>query len=197
MRFYEDIVIRNAISETPNMVAWSLSWTDVLLFENEDEEKRTDALYSDGSRYRGAHRGINKFPIIQKISKSVLQTKNSIERLLWYLSSSNKGTLNTEIGMLFASLQDDFAKFAIDEVSVQRLIDTSISVSDVSMTQPGPDAYMKSDLTQANELFKSRVFMRFKDFNVKANIEAYDLKVINKELWEEFLRVYTIIKLIK
>ena len=56
---------------------------------------------------------------------------------------------------------------------------------------------MKSDLTQANELFKSRIFIRFKDFNVKANIEAVDLKVINKELWEEFLRVYTIIKLIK
>ena len=197
MRFYEDIVIRNAISETPNMVAWSLSWTDVLLFENEDEEKRADALYSDSLRYRGAHRDINKFPIVRKLSKKVLQTKNSIERLLWYLSSSNKGTLNTEIGMLFASLQDEFAKFAIDEVSAQRLIDTSISVSDVSMTQPGPDGYMKSDLTQANELFKSRIFMRFKDFNVKANIEASDLKVINKELWEEFLRVYTIIKLIK
>ena len=52
MRFYEDIVIRDAISETPNMVPWSLSWTDVLLFESEDDNNRSDNLFPDELRYR-------------------------------------------------------------------------------------------------------------------------------------------------
>ena len=196
MRFYDDIVIRDAISETQNIVPWSLSWTDVLLFESEDDNNRSDTLFPDESRYRKAILALNNFPVTRNLNKGLLQAKNSIERLLWYLANNNTSSINTEIGHLFASLQEEFGNFTIDEISAQNLLDPISSVSDINITKPGPDAYMKSDVTEANELFKSRVFVRFKDFNVKSNIVALDIKEIDKGLWEEFLRLYTLLKII-
>ena len=55
---------------------------------------------------------------------------------------------------------------------------------------------MKADITEANELFKSRVFVRFKDFNVKSNVVASEIKEIDKATWEEFLRIYSLLKLV-
>lgn len=196
MRFYEDIEIRDAISVTPNIVPWSLGWTDVLLFENEDDNKRKDAIYPEESRYRKSIRTLIGYPKSRELNKGLLQSKNSIERLLWYLSNSNNSHLNAEIGLLFASFQDEFGKVIIDEANAQKLLNPLSGVSDIERTKPGPNSYMKSDLTESNELFKSRVFVRFKDFNVKSNIVAKELKTIEKDLWEEFLRLYSLIKII-
>ena len=196
MRFYKDITIRNAISETQNMVPWSLSWTDVLLFENEDENKRSDNLFPDESRFRRSIQELNTFPKSRELNKGLLKTNNSVERLLWYLANSNNKNLNSEIGHLFASLQDEFKSFVVSEKQASILLDPTSSVSDIEMTKPGPDAYMKSDATEANELFKSRVFVRFQDFNVKSNLVALENKEIDKKLWEEFLRLYSLLKMI-
>jgi len=46
------------------------------------------------------------------LNKSLLVTKNSIERLLWYLANSNNSNINSEIGHLFACLQDEFGSLA-------------------------------------------------------------------------------------
>jgi DEAD/DEAH box helicase domain-containing protein len=196
MRFYQDIAIRNAISETPNMVSWSLSWTDVILFENEEDKLRTDNLHVDELRYRKAILALNGFPMSQKLNKGLIKAKNSIERLLWYLANSSSINLNSEVGYFLATLQDDFMKNIFTENSVEKLLDVNAMIKEISITSPSPNAYMKSDITEANELYKSRVFVRFKDFDVQSKLVTCSLKEIDKTKWEEFLRLYTILNLI-
>ncbi|MFD1162053.1 DEAD/DEAH box helicase [Hwangdonia seohaensis] len=197
MRFYEDIVIRDAIAETPNIIPWSLSWTDVLLFENEDDNSRTDSLYVDALRFRKAIQALNNYPMAQKLNKGLLKAKNSIERLLWFLANSNSLNINSEIGYFFAARQDEFNKYIFDEVVASKLLDVNTMISDGELAKPGPNAYMKSDVTEANELYKSRVFVRFKDFDIKSNLVTTEQKEIDKAIWEEFLRLYAILKLLR
>ncbi len=106
-------------------------------------------------------------------------------------------TLRLRYYGMYLWLLDEYGKFTIDELSAQNLLDPTSSISDMAITKPGPDGYMRSDATEANELFKSRIFVRIKDFDVKSNIVAVELKEIDKGVWKEFLRLYTIIKLIK
>lgn len=197
MRFYDDIVIRNAISETPNIVAWSLSWSDVILFESEDDNSRSDNLYADELRFRKAILGLNGFPMSQKLNKGLIKSKNSIERLLWYLANSSSININSEIGYLFAAHQDEYNKYIFDKKSVLKLLDVNTLHQDYESLNPGPNVYMKSDITEANELYKSRVFVRFKDFEIKSNLIASELKEIDKAIWEQFLRLYSIVGLLK
>ncbi|MGH1386699.1 hypothetical protein [Kordia sp.] len=55
---------------------------------------------------------------------------------------------------------------------------------------------MRSDVTEATELFSARVFVRFKDFHVKANLTANTLSEIQKNEWETFLQLYSIMGMI-
>jgi DEAD/DEAH box helicase domain-containing protein len=197
MRFYEDILIRDAISETPNIVPWSLSWSDVILFETEDDNAQTDNLYVDDLRYRKAIQSVNSFPMAQKLNKGLIATKNSIERLLWYLANSNSLQMNSEIGYFFAVHQDQFNTAVFDESTVEKLLDVNEVIENSKYANAGPNAYMKSDRTEANELFKSRVFVRFKDFEVQSNLVATEVKEVNKTFWERFLRLYTLLNLFK
>ena len=196
MRFYEDIVIRDAISETPNIVPWSLSWSDVILFENDEDKINTDNLHVDDLRYRKSIQAVNSFPMSQKLDKGLIKAKNSIERLLWFLANSNSLNMNSEIGHFFAAHQDNFNKFIFDERAVLKLLDVNETIQNSKSANPGPNVYMKSDCTEANELFKSRVFIRFKDFEVKSNLVADEVKQVDKGIWEEFLRLYTIFRII-
>lgn len=196
MRFYEDIDIRDAISETPNIVPWSLSWSDVVMFESDEDRLRIDNLYVDDLRYRKSILALNGFPMSQRLNRGLNKAKNSIERLLWFLANSNSMDLHSEIGYFFATRQDEFNKYIFDEESTLKLLDVNTMLHDFRIANPGPNVYMKSDITEANELFKSRIFIRFKDFDVKSNVVASKNKEIDKVLWEEFLRIYTLIKLI-
>lgn len=128
----------------------------------------------------------------QKLNKGLLSSKNSIERLLWFLANSNSINLKAEVGYLFAAHQDEFIKHIFEEQVVSTLLDVSSIVQDSDITKPGPNVYMKSDLTEANELFKSRIFVRFKDFDIKSNLVATELKEVDRAIWEEFLRLFTI-----
>lgn len=197
MRFYEDIIIRDAISETPNIVPWSLSWSDVIMFESDDEKLRTDNLYVDEMRYRNAILGLNSFPMSQTLNKGLIKSKNSIERLLWFLANSYSLNIQSEVGYFIAAHQDEFKKYIFDEASVSKLLDFNTMIQEINLAPPAPNAYMKSDLTEANELYKSRVFVRFKDFVIKSNLVATDEKEIDKAIWEQFLRLFTILKIVK
>ena len=197
MRFYEDIIIRDAISETPNIIPWSLSWSDVVLFETDDDKINTDNLYVDDLRYRKAMQSVNGFPMAKKLNKGLIAAKNSIERLLWFLANSSSLNMNSEIGYFFAVQQDNFNKHIFEESTTSKLLDVNDLIAESKFTNPGPNAYMKSDRTESNELFKSRVFVRFKDFEVKSNLVVSEIKEVDRGIWEEFLRLYTVLKIIE
>ena len=192
MRFYKDLAIRDAINATPNIKSWSLSWSDVLIFEAENEENQIDELFVNKNRYNKSIKKLKRIPAATKLNAGLLETKNSIERLLWYLQNSNSSKTTSEIGLLALSFQEEFGAKAYSSTSTEKLLKGELNVE---IEQPNGDSYLLSDLTQANELFKLKVLARLKDFDVLSKLEPQQLSKINKEEWEIFLRLYSILEL--
>ena len=192
MRFYKDLAIRDAINATPNIKSWSLSWSDVLIFEAENEENQIDELFVNKNRYNKSIKKLKRIPAATKLDAGLLETKNSIERLLWYLQNSNSSKTTSEIGLLALSFQEEFGAKAYSSTSTEKLLKGELNVE---IEQPNGDSYLLSDLTQANELFKLKVLARLKDFDVLSKLEPQQLSKINKEEWEIFLRLYSILEL--
>lgn len=192
MRFYNDIAIRDAISETPNIASWSLSWSDVVAFESEDDNKRNDDLYVKENRYSDTIRKLRSTPASSILNAGLLETRNSIERLLWYLMNSNSSRIQEEIGLLVMSFRENINSDAYSTINANKLLEGERTVE---TEKPSANSYFLSDLTQANELFKLTLFARLKDFNVLSKLEIEQLKSINKEDWERLLRLYSIINL--
>ena len=192
MRFYNDLAIRNSINETPNIKSWSLSWTDVLTFESENEENQIDELFVNKNRYTKSIKVLKKLPATSILTAGLWDTKNSIERLLWYLQNSNSSHISSEFGLLALSFQEEFGSKAFSSYNAEKLMNGELNVD---TEQPNGDSYLISDLTQSNDLFKVKVFGRLKDFDVLSKLEAAQLENIDKEEWEKFLRLYTLINL--
>ena len=192
MRFYKDLAIRDAINTTPNITSWSLSWSDVLIFEAENEENQIDELFVNKNRYNKSIEKLKRIPAATKLNAGLLETKNSIERLLWYLQNSNSPKTTSEIGLFALSFQEEFGAKAYSSASAEKLLKGELNVE---IEQPNGDSYLLSDLTQANELFKLKVLARLKDFDVLSKLEPQQLSKINKEEWEIFLKLYSILEL--
>lgn len=197
MRFYNDLAIRNSIAKTPNIASWSFSWNDVVLFEAEKEEDREDFLSSNKNRYSKTIKRLKSIPIAASLNQGLLNTKNSIERLLWYLSNSSNENLNSEIGLLCASFQEQFGKFVVTEKDAELLLNAKTNLKSIQKAKPSADTYMLSDLTSANELYKSRILVKVKNLHLLSQIDVSELEQIDKSVWEEFLRIYSLLGLKK
>ncbi|GGK41323.1 MULTISPECIES: DEAD/DEAH box helicase [Flavobacteriaceae] len=197
MRFYNDIEIRNNIAETPNIASWSLSWNDVRLFEAEKEEDRIDGLFPNLNRYSKAINLLNTLPITTTLKKGLLESKNSIERLLWYLTNSSNKNTNSEVGLFGAAFQEQFAQNSFSEENANKMLQKGQDVLAIEKTKPSGETYMLSDLTCANELYKAKILVRVKDLKMISSLEVSTLDTIEKSVWEEFLQLYSLMKLIK
>ena len=192
MRFYNDLAIRNAINSTPNIKSWSLSWSDVITFEAENEENQIDELFVNNNRYAKSIKNLKGIPTTSTLTKGLLETKNSIQRLLWYLQNSNSSHIESEIGLLALSFQEDFGVNAFSITNAEKLIAGEMNITP---EKPTGDSYLLSDLTQANELFRLKLLARLKDYDVLSELKPEQLDSIDKEAWESFLRLYSILNI--
>jgi DEAD/DEAH box helicase domain-containing protein len=194
MRFYNDIVIRDAINATANITSWSLSWTDVITFEAEADENKIDELFVKKNSYTNSIARLKTLPAATILTTGLLETKNSIERLLWYLMNSSSQYLEAELGLLVLSFQESFAKKSYSGINAEKFVDGDITIETENINA---ESYLLSDLTQANELFKLRILGKLKNFKVISKFEIEQLDSIDKEIWERFLRLYSVLKIVK
>ncbi|MBU2554054.1 MAG: DUF1998 domain-containing protein [Bacteroidetes bacterium] len=189
MRFYQDMKIRNAIAETPNIRPWVLSWSDLKLFD----DQQTDGLFLDENKYRETLHKLSKVPLWKSTKKELIKQRNSLERMLWYLCNSNDDQLTIQVGAFAAAFQTRFATPSFTEEEASKLLNPENLIDNTSKSlNPEGSFFMLSELTTANELFKSRIFARLYDFKLLSSINVSPLNKIEKDVWEEYWRVYCI-----
>ena len=192
MRFYKDIGIRNSIAQTQNIKQWSLSWRDLEIFEKREE----DEFFLNNKRYRSSINLMNSILEKAKISvnNSILENRNSIERLLWYLSNQNTNISST-LGYKFGMFREDPKSNIFDFKSKEILLNFGDLDKVDKVKIPTENDFILSDLTDSNELYKVRILTHLKDLSLESNFELKKLDRIDKGIWEKFLRVYNIISL--
>ena len=190
LRFHDDIDIRESIGKTPNIRHWSLSWTDVVLFEKGEQ----DNLYFDKKKFKQTQRLIDQLPSSKEVNKNISDCQNSIERLLWVLSNSENP--KQSIGYYFSLFQEEPGKNLIPKDLTDKFHSHDDNFSFDSSVKPSPDTFMFSGVTTSTELYKSRVMVRMKDLEPSVSFKIYKPENINKQEWEEFLRLYNLLSLI-
>ncbi|PKV65813.1 DEAD/DEAH box helicase domain-containing protein [Polaribacter sp. Hel1_33_96] len=190
LRFHDDIDIRESIGKTPNIRHWSLSWTDVVLFEKGEQ----DNLYFDKKKFKQTQRLIDQLPSSKEVNKNISDCQNSIERLLWVLSNSENP--KQSIGYYFSLFQEEPGKNLIPKDLTDKFHSHDDNFSFDSSVKPSPDTFMFSGVTTSTELYKSRVMVRMKDLEPSVSFKIYNPENINKQEWEEFLRLYNLLSLI-
>ena len=190
LRFQDDIDIRESIGKTPNIRHWSLSWTDVVLFEKGEQ----DNLYFDKKKFKQTLRLIDQLPSSKEVNKNISDCQNSIERLLWVLSNSENP--KQSIGYYFSLFQEEPGKNLIPGDLTDKFHSRDDNFSFDSSVKPSPDTFMFSGVTTSTELYKSRVMVRMKDLEPSVSFKIYKPENIIKQEWEEFLRLYNLLSLI-
>jgi len=204
IRFYDDLDKRREINETPDIQSWSLTWDDVDRFSKdqgpgEDNIETLDELFNNPKKYKKARADISKLPASKDVLDDLRVSNNSIERLLWYLTRSNDSmSLLKEVGLYFASFQkDDIKDWTI--VSEDSILPLVVSLKDMKseyFSKPSPSSFMQSDLTQANALFKSRIYVKMGDLFPSIRLrEAEGLEDVDKLQWQLFLRLFNLTEL--
>lgn len=128
----------------------------------------------------------------ENILTSLVQAKNSMERLIWFLTNSN--TLNSVnyLSLYLACFQEEFGKTSISEKSVTEIMGGS-SFNESMLIPPTSDSFMLSELSSSNELFSFKSFVKMAGLELKSNIEVKQVEEIEKKVWEEFLRLYSVV----
>ena len=190
LRFHDDIDIRESIGNTPNIRHWSLSWSDVVLFEKGEQ----DNLFLDKKKFKQTLRLIDQLPPSKEINKNISDCQNSIERLLWILSLSENP--KQSIGYYFSLFQEEPGKNLIPKELSDKFHSHDDNFNFDSSVKPSPDTFMLSGVTTSTELYKSRIMVRMKDLEPSVSFKIYKPENINKQEWEEFLRLYNMLSLI-
>jgi hypothetical protein len=55
------------------------------------------------------------------------------------------------------------------------------------------DSFMLSELSSSNELFSFKSFVKMAGLELKSNFEVKQVDEIEKKVWEEFLRLFSVV----
>ena len=85
-----------------------------------------------------------------------------------------------------------FGKISISEKSVTEIMGGS-SFNESMLIPPASDSFMLSELSSSNELFSFKSFVKMAGLELKSNLEVKQVEEIEKKVWEEFLRLYSVV----
>jgi hypothetical protein len=161
-------------------------------FESNKDEENFDELSVESKKYAATVKKLLLIANANNIDIGLVQAKNSMERLIWFLTNSNTPNIDNYISLYLACFQEVFGKISISEKSVTEIMGGS-SFNESMLIPPASDSFMLSELSSSNELFSFKSFVKMAGLELKSNLEVKQVEEIEKKVWEEFLRLYSVV----
>jgi DEAD/DEAH box helicase domain-containing protein len=197
-RFIGDLKKRQSILNSGDKITWSLTWSDLELFDEINPEKRNDE-YVHLQRYNTTKQKWLKIPNVKDANSELFTSQNSFERLLWLLLHPLETDCSKKkLALFLATLQEEFGKPSCDEDFMQECLSK---------------AYVMQDDLKAINISEGRFFVfpniqlrNESHFVCKTGIKASNLEIqsrfyiaetqqeIPKESWESFWRLYNLLQ---
>ena len=194
-RFFTDMRRRMAIIESSDKTTWTLSWDDLELYDQENK----DSLSLDRTRFRTTIQACQRIPYWNSFKSDLIESKNSMDRLLWHLINPLPAYQNkSKISLFFALFQEVLAKpsFTNEEVeSILSMVDSIDLNKEVEDKSKG-DFYMLSQAISESSLYNARLLIKLRDLDFKAAIqlsESHNIS-LDKEEWQHLWRIYNLVQ---
>lgn len=205
-RFFDDLKKRIAIVQSDAIISWSLTWSDVEMFDaierendNHSKELKRDGLFVDQLKFRQTIATYKAIPYWNAFKNDLIESKNSFERLICYLCNPLDTQLRNKKAALMLSLrQQQFGlpsvnADAIDEILYDplKIVDNSLSASEKSRGE----FYIFPELPPCSDFAKVKVAIKLSDLDIKATISINNtITSLNKSEWESFWQVFNLIQ---
>jgi len=195
-RFAKDVICRHAILASGAYHSWTLTYQDVLDFENQLGEKiGMDKLHSDlNSKIKDK---LKKHPLVKNTDSDLFARPNNLSRLVWILENATQTKkISSSICYYLSCFQEKFGGVALQGADVIDLIHQQKSTGEYATNTKGATAYCTLDkIKVAHHLFDLTLFSRAKDFQLQASLlvrktnENYD-----KKSWSIFWTVFNLLQ---
>lgn len=198
-RFVNDLRKRVAIVNSGDKITWTLTWNDLDRFDSTEEQNRKDML-AYKTEYSNTLKAYQRIPYWKNYSSDLIQTSNSMERLIWLLLNPlNAQSSSQKIGLYLALLQQEFAKPSMNGSDIESIFDSSFSVpsTDYQATERSQgDFYVfpniQVDLTKT---IKAITAIRISDLSIKSSVFVSEIEDgLDKDTWERFWQIFNLIQ---
>ncbi|MBK6965115.1 MAG: hypothetical protein IPH20_14545 [Bacteroidales bacterium] len=153
-----------AIIESSDKTTWTLTWDDLELFDQENK----DSLSLDRTRFRTTLQTFQKIPYWNSFKSELIESRNSMDRLLWHLMNplpDYQKKLKT--ALFFSLFQEVLAKpsFTNEELESILSMEDSIDLNKEVTDKSKGDFY---NLSQAiGSLYNARLLIRLRDLDLR------------------------------
>jgi len=195
--FYNDLQKRCGIVNSGSKLTWTLTWNDLEKFDNPDEQSRKDSL-AIKPEFNNTLKTYQRIPYWEKYSSELIQSSNSMERLIWYLSNPmTHETVDAKIGLFLSLMQTEFAKPSIDTQEIEKYL---------SKAEPWPlrkimatnkfdgNFYVFPDIQmEISDTIKFTNVVRVSDLTIKSRLFVSEIgDAMDKVLWERFWQIFNL-----
>lgn len=204
-RFENDLQKRLAIVESGDKITWTLTWSDVEKFDAiekdsdaESKQFKRDSLFLERAKFRNTISKYEAIPYWKPLKSSLFETRNSFERLIWFLSNPIEDlNRKQKVGLFLSLFQESFACPSIDEAEI-----------DLIMNSPLPiDKNVQAKIISEGKFFTFPKIFNGTDFaTLKLGIKVLDLEMkaglwlkqtddsLDKDYWEKFWQLFNLIQ---
>lgn len=205
-RFTDDLKKRQAIAETPSIISWTLTWTDIERFDSVEKENDTetkvfkrDSLFVDKVKYRESIEAIRKLLDSNSFTQDpLILSKNSFERLLWHLTHPLDYQVNErKTALMLALLQEKFGNPSADIEDIEVLL--SDPTKDFRMMEARRLErgyfYIMPEVQVVTDFVDLRVAVKIPHLTFQTGITVREGKrTADKGAWERFWQLYNLVQ---
>jgi len=194
-RFFTDIRRRMAIVESSDKTTWTLTWEDLELFDTENK----DSLMLDRSRFHDTIQSLQRTPHWHANKSELIESRNSLKRLLWRLAHPLPLYQNKlKIALFFALFQETLAKpsFTNEEVETILSMTSSIDFNQEVAEKSNGDFYMLSQAINESSFYNARVLIKLQNLDIKSAIQLIENPEVSldKDDWHHIWRFYNLVQ---
>jgi DEAD/DEAH box helicase domain-containing protein len=205
-RFFDDVKKRMAIVRSGSILTWSLTWSDIEKFDANEKENdqyakefKRDNLFLDRTKYHQTITTYQKIPYWNIYRSELIEKKNSLERLIWFLSNPLDSVLKTrKVALSLALKQQQFGRPSIEEERFDEIFYNSAGIINPDLDASDKSQgkfYLFPELNCSAEFGSITVGIKLSDLSLKSVINVNESKTtLNKEEWEYFWQLFNLVQ---
>jgi DEAD/DEAH box helicase domain-containing protein len=129
----------------------------------------------------------------------LIESKNSFERLIWFLSNPiDLQIQNKKVALMLSLRQIKFGTPSVDEDKIEEILNDPLKIIDdnlVAVDKSKGQFYIFPEFAINPDFAKTKVGVKLSDLNVKASIAVSNITAsLDKEGWEGFWQLFNLIQ---
>lgn len=197
-RFIQDVRKRAAIVASGDKLTWTLTWDDLDCFDSTEEAKRKDSLDMGAPRFDQTRNKLRRAGLLGMEAQSLLNTSNSMERLLWILENpAATQPTNTSLQEALLTLQSSFGYPSVPSDEIANYFGEKLAAPDPSLrTQGNADGsfwvFPEIQLDKPG-IVQFLNAVQLKNRELKSKVQIYPIEgAMEKDVWQRFWHLYNI-----